>query len=165
MATSSILGIDRAQPTRRGHDTQDLGPSDTTDSGSDVAGIEGLDDGDPGMPVDAAIDPDSQRSDTVPDSFADGADSDSRGSGERRSAAGDSGREAADIGPDRIVGDPKTFSDIDDPDDRLPSEGGGSQRDEIDDMDLAAADIEDADEDGIDDAEDDEVSPDAGSAR
>ena len=157
MATNSILGIDRAQPTRPGHDTQDLGPSDTTDSGSDVAGIEGMDDGDPGMPVDAAFDADSQRSDTVPDAFSPGADSDSRGSGERRSAAGDSGRAAADIGPDRIVGNPRTFTDVDDPDDRLPSEGGGSQRDETDDMDLAAADSDDADEDGIDDAEDEDV--------
>lgn len=97
MATSSLLGTDRAPSIPRGRDAADLGPSDTSDSGSDVAGLGDLDEGDPGAPVDVAADPDSQRSDTVPDAFSPGADSDHTGTGERRSAAGDAGRrEAAD---------------------------------------------------------------------
>ena len=59
MAHSSLLGIDEVPGTPPGHDTEALGPSDTSDSGSDVAGLADLDDGDPGLPVDYAIDVDS----------------------------------------------------------------------------------------------------------
>lgn len=105
MATSPLLGADRAPTPAAGRDSAALGPSDTTDSGSDVAGLE--DDLDPGGPLDAISEPDSLRPMTSPETL--GADSDSRGSGERRSAGSDAGREAADIAPDTI----QTVADVD----------------------------------------------------
>ena len=74
MSTSSLLGIERPNPHAPGHDAEALGPSDSSDSGSDMTGLEALD-----------------------------VDSDSAGTGERRSAAGDDGgREAGDIAVDRV---------------------------------------------------------------
>lgn len=114
MAHSSLLGIDEVPGSPPGHDTEALGPSDTSDSGSDVAGLAGLDDGDPGLPVDIATDVDSEHPDTSFEAIADGSDTDSAGTGERRSAGGDSGlREGADIAPDRIVFDPNTGAPAD----------------------------------------------------
>ena len=109
MAHSSLLGIDEVPRSPPGHDTEALGPSDTSDSGSDIAGLADVDEGDPGLPVDIATDVDSERPDTSFEAIADGSDTDSAGTGERRSAGGDAGlREAADIAPDRIVFDPDT---------------------------------------------------------
>ncbi|MDZ5458679.1 hypothetical protein [Azohydromonas lata] len=105
MATSSILGTDQAPAPTPGRDTAALGPSDTTDSGSDIAGLE--DDLDPGGPLDAIAEPDSLRPMTGLEVL--GSDSDSRGTGERRSAGSDAGVEAADIAPDSI----QTIADID----------------------------------------------------
>ncbi|HEU4460916.1 MAG TPA: chemotaxis protein [Methylibium sp.] len=105
MATSSILGADRAPQQAAGRDNEALGPSDSSDSASDVAGIDELDSGDPSMPVDAAIRGDSRHPDTSLESIGPGIDADAAGTGERRSAAGDAGsREASDIAPDRIEG-------------------------------------------------------------
>ncbi len=149
MANSSLLGIDRAPSNPRGRDAADLGPSDTSDSGSDVAGLGDLDEGDPGLPADVAADPDSQRSDTVADSFSPGAGSDHTGTGERRSAAGDAGRrESADIGPDRIVTDPDGLSEDESSHEDLLADGSDGGRDEGDDMDLIEADQEDDEEAG-----------------
>jgi hypothetical protein len=143
MANNSLLGAERAPRIPRGRDAADLGPSDSSDSGSDVAGIGDTDQGDPGLPVDAAADPDSQRSDTVADAFSPGADSDHAGTGERRSAAGDAGRrEAADIGPDRVVGSPDEAGVHED----LLSDGEPAASDDTDDMDLLASDGEEEDE-------------------
>jgi hypothetical protein len=109
MAHSSLLGIDEVPGTPPGHDTEALGPSDTSDSGSDVAGLADLDDGDPGLPVDFAIDVDNAHPATSFEAIGGGSDSDSAGTGERRSAGGDAGlREGADISPDRVVFDPNT---------------------------------------------------------
>ncbi len=69
-------------PPLKGHDIRSLGPSDSSDSGSDLAGQESED----GVPVDA--------------------DTDRYGTGERVSVAEgapDSGDVNADIAPDRIV--------------------------------------------------------------
>lgn len=78
MAHSSILGADRAPLQPAGRDADALGPSDTSDSGSDIRG---------------EIDPDLLDS-----------DSDSEGTGERGSAVdGEHLSEGADIAPDRIV--------------------------------------------------------------
>jgi hypothetical protein len=101
MAKSSILGGERAaiQPSGRGADL--LGPSDSSDTGSDVAGIDDMDDGDPNQPVDVAMNLDARQPLQSGDTLS-GAGSDSAGTGERRSAASDSGREGADIGVDRI---------------------------------------------------------------
>jgi len=156
MATSSLLGTDRAPSMPRGHDAADLGPSDTSDSGSDVAGLGDLDEGDTGVPVDVATDPDSQRSDTVADAFSSGADSDHTGTGERRSAAGDAGRrEAADIGPDSIVSNPGGMTGESGAHEDLLADGN-ARRGGGDDLDLLSADAQDEDEDGGDDAEDED---------
>jgi hypothetical protein len=164
MAHSSLLGIDEVPTSAPGHDTEALGPSDTSDSGSDVAGLADLDDGDPGLPVDIATDVDSERPDTSFESIADGGDTDSTGTGERRSAGGDGGlREAADITPDRIVFDPNTEQDaegaLDDVQDDSPNPRGGvdairfASSDESSDV-AANADSADIDEDDLDEAED-----------
>jgi hypothetical protein len=104
MAHSSLLGIERANAEARGRDTAALGPSDTSDSGSDLVGIEDFDVDDPSAPVDSALGEDAERQWTTADSMS-GSSSDAAGTGEGRSAAGDAGgREAADISPDRIIG-------------------------------------------------------------
>jgi hypothetical protein len=74
MAYSSILGAERApsQPSGRGADL--LGPSDSSDTGSDTVGTDEAH-----------------------------ADSDTGGTGERGAVAGEDAIEGADIMPDRIV--------------------------------------------------------------
>ena len=92
MARSSIMGGDPAPTRTPGTDIDRLGPSDTSDSGSDVQGERPMA--------------------TMPDNPAEwGAvvaetdtDSDAQGTGERADAAGDTVRENADILPDRVVG-------------------------------------------------------------
>ena len=99
MTNSSILGGERPQPRAAGHDTHALGPSDSSDSGSDVQGetsmATGADEPDElgGMPV------------------ATDADSDRNGTGERGSATGDDGVAGADILPDGIENDPTRSAD------------------------------------------------------
>lgn len=104
MAQSPLLGgVTPAPATAPGRDNPSLGPSDNSDSGSDVAGIAGHEDGDPGLPVDRAMEDPRPRSDISEETIADGADSDGAGSGERKSASGDAGlRDGADIGPDQV---------------------------------------------------------------
>ena len=76
MGRSSILGGERSPAPPPGHDTDALGPSDSSDSGSDIQGQR-------------SVDPHS--------------DSDAAGTGERLSAPGDEGVEdASDILPDHI---------------------------------------------------------------
>jgi hypothetical protein len=97
MATNSILGGGQAAPRRaRGRDVDALGPSDSSDSGSDVQGERP-------MP-------------TLPDNPGElgalpvesGSDTDASGTGERASATGIEPREAADISPDRISAGPSS---------------------------------------------------------
>jgi hypothetical protein len=76
MATSSILGGDWVPKRPGGTDVSSLGPSDSTDSGSDARG---------------AFDDDELSSDT-----------DAEGTGERSSANPRSGRSDVDILPDHI---------------------------------------------------------------
>lgn len=91
MARSSILGGETPATRPSGNDMDMLGPSDTSDSGSDVQG--------------------ERRMATAPDNAAEwgavvpdhDSDSDASGTGERGSAVGDDGRANADILPDRIV--------------------------------------------------------------
>ena len=119
MATSSILGGESAAARASGRDSDALGPSDSSDSGSDVQGERAMPTGadNPGELGAMPLDLDS--------------DSDSMGTGERASAAGDSGRDGADILPDHIVGgdSPET----DEPFDAGPSEGVEDIADESDD--------------------------------
>lgn len=92
MTQSQLFGLDGApDPERKGHGVTALGPSDTTDSGSDLAGLE----------LDGTVDDINQ-------------DTDSFGTGEHAGAGNRSPvREAYDILPDRIVDDPQeeTVSD------------------------------------------------------
>ena len=74
MAYSSILGAEVAPQQPSGRDSELLGPSDNSDSGSDTVGT-------------------SEQH----------ADSDSRGTGERGAVAGSDAREGGDILPDRVV--------------------------------------------------------------
>jgi hypothetical protein len=109
MATSTLLQTGEQQPARKGHGTAALGPSDTSDSGSDVLGGPGLYD-DPGIGLDRGthedIERDSHRSagQDVGDTNLD-SDSDSNGSGERAGAGRDvATRDANDLYPDHVEG-------------------------------------------------------------
>ena len=130
MAQSSILGGERAPVNPAGRDTDALGPSDSSDSGSDVQGERGFDALDPGQIG-------GDRADL-------GTDSDALGTGERGSAVHDTDIvEGADIAPDRIG--------------VFPGAGGGDDRADdgaATDIDSLAADDEAAD--GDEDAEPDE---------
>ncbi len=91
MSQSSILGGDRAPQQARGRDAEMLGPSDTSDSGSDIQGATRLktdtEEGQMGgaTPVDI------------------NSDSDAMGTGERAEAVPEGARDGADIAPDRIA--------------------------------------------------------------
>ncbi len=91
MSQSSFVGGGRAPQQAKGRGSDVLGPSDTSDSGSDIQSASRLktdtEEGELGgaTPIDA------------------GSDSDSMGTGERRSAVPGAGRDGADIGPDRIA--------------------------------------------------------------
>lgn len=112
MAYSSLLGIDRIPPVASGHDNASLGPSDSSDTGSDIAGIEEFGDADAMLPVDVALAADRPHIDAADDFFGSDGSSDSAGTGERRGAGGDSGiAEGADIAPDRIVAHPDASED------------------------------------------------------
>jgi len=93
MATSSILGADRAPGQADGRDVELLGPSDTSDSGSDVQGE--LDLADP-------QDPDRTLFGNKQTGLA--SDSDAGGTGERGAALmdEDAAREGNDILPDSV---------------------------------------------------------------
>ena len=86
MATSSILGGDSAPTWPRGSDVASLGPSDSTDSGSDARG---------------GFDFDELSSDT-----------DAEGTGERSSVDPLNVRSDADILPDHIEGMPALDMEI-----------------------------------------------------
>ena len=86
MATSSILGGDSAPTWPRGSDVASLGPSDSTDSGSDARG---------------GFDLDELSSDT-----------DAEGTGERSSVDPLNVRSDADILPDHIEGMPALDMEI-----------------------------------------------------
>jgi hypothetical protein len=92
MATSSILGATRAPSQPTGTDVEALGPSDTSDSGSDVQGELDL-----AAPTDL--------DDTIFGTEQPGleSDSDSGGTGERGAALPDEdAEEGADILPDSV---------------------------------------------------------------
>lgn len=131
MGHSSLIGIERAAALPSGRDTAALGPGDTSDSGSDLAGVD-QDLDDPNLPVDVALREDASRSAIPPEVMSGGA-SDAGGTGERRSAGSDAGsREAADIGVDRVFtpgaessqDEDNQDADLDMVDEALDGEGG-----------------------------------------
>ena len=109
MAKSNILGSDEVPVTPPGHSTADLGPSDSSDSGSDIAGSGGLA-GDAGLGNDTGTTSDMDAGRGAGPDLGDSnldSDSDTAGTGERRGAGrDDSKREANDIQPDKITRDP-----------------------------------------------------------
>lgn len=90
MARSSLLGVDPAAAEPAGRDKARLGPSDNSDSGSDMTGLDGNDDGaDPGLPVDVALRDDQAAPLPLGESLA--------------ASEGEAGvRDGADIGVDRV---------------------------------------------------------------
>ena len=94
MARSSIFGTEQAPRHAPGHDADALGPSDSSDSGSDIQGELHLETDD-FETLSAAI---SGAGNTDLQS-----DSDSGGTGERGSAVPDHIREGGDIAPDRVI--------------------------------------------------------------
>jgi hypothetical protein len=95
MARSSNLGAQQAPTFAPGRDADLLGPSDSSDSGSDIQGELHLETDDDIESRAAAI---SGAGNTDPLS-----DSDSAGTGERASAVPEHTHDGADIGPDHIV--------------------------------------------------------------
>ena len=111
MGRSSILGGERAATHPSGHDADALGPSDSSDSGSDIQGRPGLD-------------------------FH--SDSDAAGTGERGSVDRDGGAEpGSDILPDHIETISSDASRSERDDDVLPGDvrrsSAGIETDEGDD--------------------------------
>ncbi|HEY4958649.1 MAG TPA: hypothetical protein VII31_12625 [Caldimonas sp.] len=91
MSQSSILGGDRAPQQARGRDAETLGPSDSSDSGSDIQGASRL-------KTDAE---EGEMGGATP--VSNDSDSDSMGTGERAEAVPEGARDGADIAPDRIA--------------------------------------------------------------
>jgi hypothetical protein len=93
MPNSSILGGTRADLNSAGRDVDALGPSDSSDSGSDVQGERSMptDPDNPGELGALTVDGDN--------------DSDASGTGERASATGDEGQGNSDILPNRVGND------------------------------------------------------------
>ena len=144
MAQSSLLGISRAATEAAGRDTASLGPSDSSDSGSDVAGIDELDDLDPGQPLDAALGPDVERPTMPGETLGAAGASDAAGSGERRAAGSDAGRaDGADISVDRIIDPLREGAGRDDEDPDLGFVDAAEAGDPLDDE---TADDEDPDD-------------------
>ncbi len=100
MATSSILGGNAAPQRPRGTGSDLLGPSDSSDSGSDVQGERAL-----------ATDADDGGTGAIPVELD--SDTDARGTGERGAAVGTEPRDGDDILPDRVV---RTADALDDAD-------------------------------------------------
>lgn len=101
----------------KGHGVGSLGPSDSSDSGSDIVGAPGMrDDVDAGLERGTTGDPGDAGTDTAGPDMGDGNldnDSDSFGTGERASAGRDPARTDRDISVDRIVPADGDASDAD----------------------------------------------------
>jgi hypothetical protein len=91
MSQSSILGGDRAPQQARGRDADTLGPSDTSDSGSDIQGATRLKTDTPEGEMGGATPVDTE------------SDTDAMGTGDRAEAVPEGARDGADIAPDRIA--------------------------------------------------------------
>jgi len=102
MTKSSILGGERAARYAAGKDVDALGPSDSSDSGSDVQGEH-------------TVRGEGDHADELGSLIVDTAsDSDAAGSGERASATGRDVPDGADIMPDQVVGPDGEVAEITD---------------------------------------------------
>ena len=120
MANSSITGGRDVIQSHGSPGTAELGPSDTSDSGSDIEGSNGMA-GEELNGLDRFSDVDTGRGEGAGADIGDAnldSDSDSGGTGERAGAGRDSSmRDGADISTDSVfsLDDPDTVS-LDDPD-------------------------------------------------
>lgn len=107
MSTSPLMGGERAARRPQGTGTDLLGPSDTSDSGSDIVGADGAVDTDD-IGFDGGSNDDIRRAAGAGADIGDAnldSDSDSSGTGERAEAGRDTLRhEAPDISPDHVEG-------------------------------------------------------------
>ena len=116
MSNSSILGGSPITTRARGRDADALGPSDNSDSGSDIQGQRAMPTGADNEGELGALPMDG------------GSDSDALGTGERASATGGDPQDGADIMPNRIENDgtmqPDSTLDVPVPDiDEIAAEG------------------------------------------
>jgi hypothetical protein len=124
MSHSSILGGDRAPQQAPGRDAESLGPSDTSDSGSDIRGAGRMN---------AA---DTQEGQFGATPVERESDTDSMGTGERAEAVPEGARDGADIAPDRIarskdaLDSAESITGNDDTIESLADDGGDEQLDE-----------------------------------
>lgn len=136
MGTSPLLGGQRAPRRPAGTGTDALGPSDSSDTGSDIQGAVGaVDTEEDGF--DTGTTDDIRRAPGAGADIGDAnldSDSDRSGTGERAEAGRDTlRREAPDIAPDRVEGG-GDVSDVDDMADEEDTEApeedveAGSQR-------------------------------------
>jgi hypothetical protein len=141
MATSSITGADRVPTQPKGRDVEALGPSDSSDSGSDVQGE---------LDLASPIDLDSPVYGTVQPGLD--SDSDSGGSGERGAALPDEdAREGSDILPDRVIPAANAGPDEDDIEAELDVAELADMADRVS-SDMAAEDEEEEDDEEADES-------------
>jgi hypothetical protein len=138
---STIRGGTPPPSRASGKDVDSLGPSDRSDTGSDIQGER---------PMATGPDNESELGATVADLSS---DSDASGTGERASADGRDPLDGEDIMPDRIIDDPNPNAS-DDPTRRQKSFEAAELP--IDD-DTSDIDDEDDDEDGQDGQEDEQI--------
>jgi hypothetical protein len=111
MASTLLGGTPRDRVLGTGHTTGELGPSDTSDTGSDVTGGPGLIEGDV-IGLDQGTNEDAERSSKATAGSALGdrdldSDTDSTGTGERKTAGREPGMPAnSDRLPDHIEHEP-----------------------------------------------------------
>lgn len=129
MTNSSLLGGERAPAQANGRDAGSLGPSDSSDSGSDVQGER----------INATTPDDESTWGAVPVDLT--SDSDSAGTGERASAVPGTTASDADILPDRI--------------DRLEADALDMDSVSLDDPQAVDVDELAADEDDLEDKDED----------
>ena len=92
MSQSSILGGERAPQQSSGRDAETLGPSDSSDSGSDIQGATRL-----------KTEPEEGLEAGGATPIIEDSDTDAAGTGERAEAVPEGARDGADIAPDRIA--------------------------------------------------------------
>jgi hypothetical protein len=103
MARRSILGSDESPSLPPGHDIESLGPSDLSDTGSDVQGSLDLNETDQKL---SDLHTRPKREDSLQQELH-RADSDTGGTGERASAVlSEDALDGGDIAPDQIVSSP-----------------------------------------------------------
>lgn len=120
MADSTLDYTGEEPPKRKGHGVGALGPSDSSDSGSDIVGGPGMRDDLDSLPTGDGNYVGGAGTNTAGPDIGDGnlsSDSDAWGTGERASAGRDPMQTSLDIGVDRIIpadGDPSVADPRDD---------------------------------------------------